>query len=210
MGNYSVGAKMKIKYIRSVGVIRVLEKLRVVILLLLMSALTACATNSAVNNSRPVVDQPVQQRLPPQNTTDRVVVDGTVLPLPQERTIASYSLPERQPVSSVVSDLMKKAQSQSQAGDFDSAANSLERALRIEPRNAKLWNRLAGVRYSQESWQKAIQLAAKSNTLSGQNKSLRRENWHLMSNSHKALGNVDAEQKYRNKLNRQAQSPGIR
>ena len=174
------------------------EKFKTVILLLLVSALSACASSSPNRNLPPVVQQP------PQNTNDRVVVDGKVLPLPEERTIASYSLPEAQPVSSVVRDLMKKAQTQSQAGNFDSAANSLERALRIEPRNAKLWNRLAGVRYSQESWKKAIQLAAKSNTLAGQNNTLRRENWYLMSNAHKALGNFDAEQKYRNKLNRQA------
>jgi len=167
---------MKVKFIKSVGTMRILEKLRAALLLLFVIFLTACTTNSTVQNVPPVVSRPapvpvpvqrpVPQPLPPQNP---VVVDGTVVPLPEERNIASYSLPEPEPVSSVVRDLMKKAQSQSEAGDFDSAANSLERALRIEPRNAQIWNRLAGVRYSQESWKKAIQLAAKSNTLAGQN-----------------------------------------
>ena len=143
--------------------------------------------------SRPVVDntvKPAPRVTVPEDTTDRVVVDGTVLPLPPERKIASYSLPQSQPVSPVVRDLMSKAQQQSQSGDHDSAANSLERALRIEPRNAKLWNRLADVRFSQESWQKAIQMAAKSNTLAGQDETLRRKNWYLMTNAHKALGNT--------------------
>jgi len=195
---------MEIKFIKLIGIMRPLEKLRVALLLLCVMTLTACTTNSTVQSVPPVANVPVQRPVPqPLPRQDRVVVDGAVLPLPEERNIASYSLPEAEPVSSVVRDLMKKAQAQSQAGDFDSAANSLERALRIEPRNAKIWNRLAGVRYSQESWKKAIQLAAKSNTLAGQNKTLRRENWYLMSNAHKELGNVDAEQKYRNKLNGQ-------
>jgi len=166
---------MKAKFMKSV------ETLKVITLLLFAMFLTACTTNSTVRNVPPVANTPVQRPVP------------RPLP-PQDRVI----------VSSVVRDLMKKAQNQRQSGDFDGAANSLERALRIEPRNAQIWSRLAGVRYSQESWKKAIQLAAKSNTLAGQNKTLRRENWYLMSNAHKALGNVDAEQKYRNKLNRQA------
>lgn len=190
---------MKVKFMKSV------ETLRVITLLLFAMFLTACTTNSTVRNVPPVANTPVQRPVPrPLPPQDRVIVDGTVLPLPEQRNIASYSLPEAEPVSSVVRDLMKKAQDQRQSGDFDGAANSLERALRIEPRNAQIWSRLAGVRYSQESWKKAIQLAAKSNTLAGQNKTLRRENWYLMSNAHKALGNLDAEQKYRNKLNRQA------
>ena len=105
-------------------------------------------------------------------------------------------------MSAVVRDLMSKAQQQSQVQNYDGAANSLERALRIEPRSAALWSRLADVRFAQESWQKAIQMAAKSNTLAGQDQTLRRKNWYLMTNAHKALGNADAEQKYRNKLNR--------
>ena len=176
------------------------------LLFLLLLTLGACASSSSVYQSRPVVDntvKPAPRVTVPEDTTDRVVVDGTVLPLPPERKIASYSLPQSQPVSPVVRDLMSKAQQQSQSGDHDSAANSLERALRIEPRNAKLWNRLADVRFSQESWQKAIQMAAKSNTLAGQDETLRRKNWYLMTNAHKALGNTEAEQKYRNKLNRQ-------
>jgi len=205
---------MDIKFIKEVLSIKALYKLKAVVLILLLMVLTACTTGSTttsnsrstVNNVPPVVQRPapVQRPIPqPIPRQEPAVVDGRVLQLPEERNIASYSLPEAEPVSSVVRDLMRKARTQSDAGDFDSAANSLERALRIEPRNAQIWSRLAGVRYSQESWKKAIQLAAKSNTLAGQNRTLRRENWYLMSNAHRALGNVEAEQKYRDKLSRQ-------
>ena len=153
--------------------------------------LGACVTSPSVTDTETI--EP--------DTTDRVIVDGKVLPLPdEERTISAYSLPEQRSVSPVVQNLIKKSQKQSSQDDFDGAANSLERALRIEPRNAMLWNRLADIRYLQKSWKKSIQLAAKSNTLAGNDNELRRENWYLMSNSYKALGNTSAEQKYRDKL----------
>lgn len=171
----------------------------------LACAVAACAPKSPVEQTTlPTTTSPTEQSAETQqDTIDRVVVDGKVLPLPKEREITTYTLPQERSVSPVVQNLIKKAQGQSQSGNYDSAANSLERALRIEPRNAKLWHRLAGVRYLQELWQKAIQLAAKSNTLAGNNKTLRRENWYLMSNSHKALGNTGAEKKYRDKLSGQ-------
>jgi len=167
------------------------------IILLLNVFLSACVSNNAVVSnpvpveSKPVVSEPVK---------DKVVINGDVLPLPEERKIATYSLPNERPVSSVVRNLTRRAQDLSREGNYDAAANSLERALRIEPRNSKLWNQLADVRYSQESWNKAIQLAAKSNTLAGSDKTLRRENWYLMSNAYRKLGNSDLEQKYRDKL----------
>jgi len=158
--------------------------------------LSACVSN----NQPPVVVEP--ETLP--DVQDRVIVDGKVLPLPEERSIATYSLPNEKPVSSVVRNLTSRAQDQTRSGNYDGAANSLERALRIEPRNPKLWNLLADVRYLQEAWKKAIQLAAKSNTLAADNKALRRENWYLMSNAYKKLGNAELEQKYRDKLKQQA------
>ena len=60
------------------------------------------------------------------------------------------------------------------------AAASLERALRIEPRNAVLWNRLAHVRYEQKQYALASSLAAKSNTLAGRDAALRADNDRLI------------------------------
>jgi len=153
-------------------------------------AVSACVSNNvSVGESETLPD-----------VQDRVVVDGKVLPLPEDRSIATYSLPNERPVSTVVRNLTRRAQDQVRDSNYDGAANSLERALRIEPRNPILWNRLADVHYLQKLWQKAIQLAAKSNTLAGDNQSLRRENWYLMSNAYKALGDVESEQKYRDRL----------
>ena len=131
---------------------------------------------------------------------DRTVIDGTALPLPNEPRIGIEDVDEPNRVSPVVSKLMASARQQRQSGEWDAASGSLERALRIEPRNAALWASLAEVKFEQRDWRSAIQLAAKSNTLSAGNEQLRRRNWYLMANAHDALGNREAATKFRLKL----------
>ncbi len=136
----------------------------------------------------------------PAQVEDRVVINGEVLPLPEERDISATSLPNQPSSSAVVKRLVASAERHQDAGDADTALSSLERALRIEPRNAMLWSRMADIRVGQGDHKQAIQLAAKSNTLAGANMQLRRQNWYLMANAHKALGNFDAAEKFRVKL----------
>lgn len=156
---------------------------------LLATLLAACAT-SGVPTQAPVAVE------------DRAVVDGEVLPLPQQPSIKVEVIPGQQSSSPVVRDLLASAQTQRNQGEDDAAANFLERALRIEPRNALLWSRLADVRFSLKDYQQATQLAAKSNTLAGSDLHLRRQNWYLMANAYAALGDPVNAQKYRDKLNR--------
>lgn len=139
---------------------------------------------------------------PPADVEDRVIVDGEVLPLPDQAVVKTEPLSGQPSMSPVVRTLITSAQNQRNAGNWDGAASSLERALRIEPRNAMLWGRLADVRYGQQAWRKAIQLAAKSNTLAGSDHTLRRQNWYLMANAYQALDDPISSQKYRAKLNR--------
>lgn len=131
---------------------------------------------------------------------ERVIVDGEVLPLPESPTIRAEPLPDQPRESSVVTTLLASANQQMRSGEMDGAANSLERALRIEPRNAFLWNRLAQVRFNQQDWQQAVQLAAKSNTLSGDNPSLRRQNWNLMASAYEAMGDAEKAERFRQRL----------
>ena len=137
----------------------------------------------------------------PASVEDRAVVNGEVLPLPEESEIQIDSLPAEPAMSPVVQSLLASAEQQRNTGDPDAAANSLERALRIEPGNATLWSRLADVRYAQQDWQQAVQLAAKSNILAGSNHQLRRQNWYLMANAYSALGDHESARRYRDKLN---------
>ncbi len=89
------------------------------------------------------------------------------------------------------------------AYQYGKAAASLERALRIEPRNARLWHDLAQVRLQQEEYQQAESLALRSNRFSGDNNVLRRANWELIADSRKERGNMRGAQRARQKAKSQ-------
>ncbi|MHB8534671.1 MAG: tetratricopeptide repeat protein [Sulfuricaulis sp.] len=93
----------------------------------------------------------------------------------------SFLAPE-QPVSdnSAVVSLVGAAHASIVDGKFDAAVASLERALRIEPRNPALWQELAKLRLQQGQYQQAEGLAARSNGWAESNKTLRAENWRII------------------------------
>ncbi len=157
---------------------------------ILPMVLSACIATSSID----------VQTQDPAEIEDRAVVDGKALPLPDEPVISAESVGETERTSPVVARLLATAQRERKRGKWDAASGSLERALRIEPRNANLWASLAEVKYDQQDWRGAIQLAARSNTLSGSNAQLRRRNWLLMANAHKKLGNTEAASKFMSKL----------
>lgn len=99
--------------------------------------------------------------------------------LPDFRTETESEPPPASDNSAVVA-LLDTAHRDAATGRLDSAAASLERALRIEPRNATLWHELARVRLEQNQGTQAIQLATKSNTLAGDNHRLRAQNWRVI------------------------------
>ena len=95
-------------------------------------------------------------------------------PQPQERT--------------AIAGLMERARADSAAGRLAEAAASLERALRIEPRNPRLWHELGRVRYQQGDYAQAESTCARSNTLAGTDTALRAANWRLIAQSREARG----------------------
>ncbi|MGD2084201.1 MAG: hypothetical protein PVF91_14665, partial [Chromatiales bacterium] len=62
--------------------------------------------------------------------------------------------------------------------------------LRIEPRNAHLWNRLAHLRMAQDRLGEAADLAAKSNAMAGPDEALKRDNWELIAAARRAAGDT--------------------
>jgi len=84
--------------------------------------------------------------------------------------------------------LLNQAEQDISAGQWPEAGASLERALRIEPRNPVLWQRLAKVRMEQGEYSRAENLAAKSNALAPENRRLRAENWRIIGESRQARG----------------------
>ena len=75
---------------------------------------------------------------------------------------------------------MESARTDAAAGRLPSAAASLERALRIEPRNPRLWQQLARVRLQQADYAQAESLAARSNSYAGNDAALRGENQRII------------------------------
>jgi len=66
----------------------------------------------------------------------------------------------------------------------------MERAIRLAPRNARLWQELARVRLQQGEFGQAEQVALRSNSLNRGDASLRVENWQIIAQSREARGDV--------------------
>jgi hypothetical protein len=89
-------------------------------------------------------------------------------------------LPPPRAETTAVAGLMDSARADTAAGRLPNAAATLERALRIEPRNARLWHELGQVRLRQRDYAQAESLAARSNTLAGSDADLRAANQRLI------------------------------
>ena len=92
--------------------------------------------------------------------------------------------------SIAVASLLDSARSDTEAGQLASAAASLERAIRIEPRNPRLWHELARVRLKQGDYAQAESVAARSNSWAAGDNALRAENWRLIARSREARGDA--------------------
>jgi hypothetical protein len=101
-------------------------------------------------------------------------------PSPQEAPPPKEVPAPPQAQTTAVAALMESARSDTAAGRLANAAASLERALRIEPRNARLWHELAQVRLRQRDYAQAASLASRSNTLAGSDAELRAANQRLI------------------------------
>ena len=112
------------------------------ILILLVLGLTACAEQA----TKSVVLVPVEERNSP-NINNRSATTSEAAGLDKSKQAIN------KPQESVIVALLDDADNLANAGKSDQAADTIERALRIEPRNAFLWHRLALIRIQQQQWQ---------------------------------------------------------
>ena len=126
-----------------------------------------------------------------------LLVAAYTTPEPQQQTgfeiettaeLAEEKIVPGKATSKTVLALLDSAQSAAQSGQLHTAEAQLERALRIEPRNAVLWHYMAKLRLHQSRLPEAIGLAAKSNTLAGQNRTLRADNWRIIAHARQRSG----------------------
>ena len=92
------------------------------------------------------------------------------------------------PENSVAADISYQASQLMQKGNLEAAAQTLERGLRIAPKDAYLWSQLATVRLQQRRYGQAQSLAAKSSSLAQGNTSLRYKNQVINEKARKQQG----------------------
>ncbi|MBX9872103.1 MAG: tetratricopeptide repeat protein [Burkholderiaceae bacterium] len=130
-------------------------------------------------------------------------VPAQTSPVPGSETVPGTDIPaapEPAPLppasgNRAVMALLDRAQADAGAGRPDAASSTLERALRIEPRNARLWHELAQLRLAQGQYAQAISLAQKSNSFAGAQRQLQALNWRVIGQARIAQGNPDAGQR---------------
>ena len=112
----------------------------------------------------------------------------------EQRAPVSDSVPSSVPAPAAISanlavaSLVDSAHADVAAGRLTHAAASLERALRIEPRNPRLWHELGKVRLKQGQYAQAESMAARSNSWAGSDSVLREENQRLIEQAREAAG----------------------
>ncbi|MBL4904430.1 MAG: hypothetical protein JKY62_17540, partial [Desulfocapsa sp.] len=95
----------------------------------------------------------------------------------QQSETRKTTIPPVSPTSTpTVQNIQAQATQLSNRGLFAAAAQTLERGLRIAPKNASLWSQLAAVRLQQQQYGQAQSMAQKSNTLAGANAPLIQKN----------------------------------
>ncbi|HKW39137.1 MAG TPA: tetratricopeptide repeat protein [Burkholderiales bacterium] len=93
--------------------------------------------------------------------------------------------------SPAIASLMKDARAASEAQQPANAAALLERGLRIEPRNPRLWQELSRVRLDQKEYAQAESCAQRSTSWAGGDTALRFENWQLIAKAREARGDAE-------------------
>lgn len=111
--------------------------------------------------------------------------------------------------SKTVLALLDNARQSAKDGQLHNAESQLERALRIDPRNAVLWHYMAKLRLHQDRIVEASGLAAKSNSLAGKNRRLQVDNWRIIAHARHEQGDATGAQQAQDKVDllKQGQRP---
>ena len=122
-----------------------------------------------------------------------VVIGGCALvqqPAPGPAPLPAPAPTAARTENAAIAGLLDGARADAASGRLANAAASLERALRIEPRNPRLWQELARVRLKQGEYAQTESTAARSNSWAGGDSTLRAENWRLIAQAREARGDT--------------------
>lgn len=127
-------------------------------------------------------------------------------PAPQAELPDTAVVPPKKPAPPpsppAVLALMDEAEAAGKAGQWDTSAATLERAIRINPRNPTLWHQLAKTRLQQGQFQSAEDLAKKSNVFAAGDRLLVKQNWRLIAEARRQKGDTEGAKDAEAKANR--------
>lgn len=106
------------------------------------------------------------------------------------------------PLSPAVSALSLAANQNSKSGDIELATTTIERAIRIEPRNATLYYKLALLRLKQSKPRLAEDLAKKAALLASNDTQLKKHSWLLVARAREIQGDLKGGKEARAKANK--------
>lgn len=173
---------------------------------ILIVLLTGCASGSYRSELAPVEEalhSPASQnrsinKPPPQMKEGATAAPDTQL-VEQNSDTQVFALSEPAPVEtrmvSAIDKLTDEAEQHQRSGDLKNAATTLERALRIAPRNPHLWNRLAQIRMQQKLYRQAGDLAQRSNSLTEKGAAIRHGNWRIIAEVRRIEGDFAGAKK---------------
>lgn len=134
--------------------------------------------------SRPAPTKPPRPAQPVPAPVPAPAPVPTPAPSPPQEPAGIY-----RPKTGPAGALYASAQQALGSGNYQQAEMSMERALRIEPRNGHYWYTMAQVKYRQGQYSQAIQFCSKSKSLAGRNSQLLRLNDDLMQRAQQQMSN---------------------
>ncbi|WP_018139387.1 MULTISPECIES: tetratricopeptide repeat protein [unclassified Thioalkalivibrio] len=112
--------------------------------------------------------------------------------IPHEESREPEPAAEPDATPSAALALAEQAEGSRSEGNLERAAQQLERALRIAPRDASLWHQMAHIRLEQGNYPQADRLAGRSLQLGGErDRSLALENWRVIKAAREAMGDEE-------------------
>jgi hypothetical protein len=118
-------------------------------------------------------------------------------PLPPFEPLETFA-----PLSPAVGALALAANQDTKSGNIESATTTIERAIRIEPRNATLYYKLALLRLKQSKPRLAEDLAKKAALLASNDTQLKKHSWLLIARAREMQGDLKGGKEARAKANK--------
>lgn len=162
-----------------------LKTLNPYLLLIFFLFLSACATKPSMV---PVEDKSRQQEHRNESTQVDTIESSQSDDSRREDSAPVVVEDQLQDSQPVVLALLKQAEEETANGNSQQAIATLERGIRIQPKDPWLWHQLGVLRLKQKQWQKAIVMAEKSLSLAQGHQNLISANWQIIATARRGMG----------------------